>query len=522
MKKYIVYFLLPLFVWGCFKDEGNYDYVDGIEIDVQGIEKKYEKKVFQEKLEITPTVRAVRPEDRCEYLWLIYPEGGSSIEAIDTIAREKDLDWLVNVKPGSYTVEFIATDCDRLNFFKRCTTKLVASTDYTEGFYVLKETSEGNTELDLHSFNRGIEQHDLLARVHGAAFSGRPDNLGLFFNFSFIDEETGEPENERTLNIITEDNAYILRTTDLTTIRDHSSMFYEVLKDDKPYALRNSAMQYKLGNIYLSSRGASYSTGDRFGLPAAVADYPEMGGSPFGFFDSYAAMLNLGIFYYFDSNTGTFCSLSPLFGKFEMSVFPEGCGIRHRLIHYAPAGLDFNTFTVKHYALFQDKDNASKHYLYKFLYSPMAGNKVEIAEIPSASLLNRADKIVLSKEQDFYYFISDNRLYRYVVGYHQDEELNLTGISATERIVLLKERYYYETAPMMGGSAVFNYLVVGTYDGEDYRLYFYNMVGGAPAGMAEKVITGKGKPVDIQYMTPDFINFNGFYSNYMATQYNEY
>ena len=521
MRKYILSFLLSLLFTGCFKDEGNYDYADGIEIDVQGIEEKYEKKVFQDKLEITPTVRAVRPEDRCEYLWLIYPEGNTSIEAIDTIAREKDLDWLVDVKPGSYTIEFIATDCDRLNFFKRCTTKLVASTDYTEGFYVLKETAEGNTELDLHSFDRTIMQNDLLARVHGSAFPGRPDNLGLFFNFNFINEESGEQENERTLNIITENDAYILRTTDLTTIRDHSSMFYEKL-DDKPYALRNSSMSYSLGNIYLSSRGASFTQGNRFGWPASIADYPEMGGSPFGFFDSYAAMLNMAIFYYFDSHTGTFCSLSSVFGKFEMSVFPEGRGIRHRLLHYGAAGLDFNTYTVRHYALFQDKDNASKHYLYKFLYSLTIGNDIEISEIPSGSLLNRADKIILSKEQNFYYFVADNRLYRYWVDNNQEEELTLSGISATEQIVLLKERYYYEQPPLLGGSPVFSYLVVATYDGENYRLYFYNTVGGAPAGTPKKTTSGKGKPVDIQYMLPAFTNMNGYYSSYITTQYNEY
>lgn len=521
MNKYMICLLLPLLVWGCFKDDGNYDYADGIEIDVQGIEKKYNLIAFQDKLEITPTVHAVRPEDRCEYLWLIYPKNNLYKSAIDTICREKDLDWPVNVKPGDYIVEFIATDCDRLNFFKRCTTQLTASTIYTEGFYILKETANGNTELDLFSPDRKISQSDVLTTVYGKAFSGRPDNLGLFFNFSFINEENGEQEMVQTLNVITEDNAYILRTTDLATIRDHASMFYEEL-DDKPYALRNSftRMMNISGGVYLSSHGASFSISNRFGLPASIADYPEMGGSPFGFFESYAGTLNLGIFFYFDSHTGTFCTLNPMFGKFEMTTFQEGHNIPHRLIHFGPAGLDEKTLTLRHYALFQDKDNVSKHYLYKFYYSPILGNNAEVAELPETSLFNRADRIVLSKSVDnFYYFVTDNHLYRYWVDKDLEEELNLAGVSATEQIVLLKERYYYET---MGAPVKFNYLVVGTYDGEGYHLYFYNTVGGAPAGAPVKMISGNGKPVDVQYMTPSFANLRGYYSSRMTEQYNEY
>ncbi len=521
MNKYMICLLLPLLVWGCFKDDGNYDYADGIEIDVQGIEEKYNLIAFQDKLEITPTVHAVRPEDRCEYLWLIYPKNNLYKSAIDTISREKDLDWSVNVKPGDYIVEFIATDCDRLNFFKRCTTQLTASTTYTEGFYILKETADGNTELDLYSPNRDIALSNLLTNVHGKAFTGRPDNLGLFFCFNFINEENGEQEMVQTLNVITEDNAYILRTTDLATIRDYSSMFYEKL-DDKPYALRNSSISAMstLGEVYLSSRGASFSMGNRFGWPASIADYPEMGGSPFGFFESYAALFGVGIFQYFDSNTGTFCSLNSMLGAFDLTPFPEGRNIPHSLIHYGPAGMDGQSGTLRHYALFQDKDNASKHYLYKFLYNSRAGNRAEILELPEASLFNRADRIVLSKSVDnFYYFVTDNRLYRYWVDQDLEEELNLTGVPATEQIVLLKERYYYET---MGAPAAFNYLVVGTYDGEDYHLYFYNTVGGAPAGAPVKMTSGKGKPVDVQYMTPSFANLRGYNSRAMTEQYNEY
>lgn len=517
MKKYMVCCLLPLLAWGCFKDEGNYDYASDIEIKVEGIKENYGSKFLQEKLEITPTVQAVRPEDRCEYLWLIYPEGANSTSVIDTIGREKDLVWIIDVKPGNYQMEFIATDCDRMNFFKRCTTKLTVSTPYTEGWYVLKETAAQATELDLHSPDRETAFVDLLASVHGAAFPGKPDNLGLFFNFKYIDEESGERSVERTLNIVTEDNAYILRTTDLATVRDRSSMFYE-MSDDKPYALRNVSMMNNAGLVYLSSHGASFSEGDRFGLPASSVDHPEMGGSPFGFFESIAFQLNLGLFFYFDQNTGTFCTLSPMMGKFKMCEIPEGCNIPHRMVHYGSAGLDMQTFTIKHYALFADKANSSKHYLYQFLYNPLGGgNSIKISEIPAASSLNRADRIVLNKDLGFYYFVADNKLYRYWVAEQRDEPLALAGIPGSEQIVLLKERFYNNTEQL-----IFNYLVVGTYDGENYRLYFYKTVGGAPAGNPEKTLKGKGKPIDIQYLTSGFVNYNGYWSRSITEWYNEY
>lgn len=517
MKKYIVCFLLPLLAWGCFKDEGNYDYTDGIEIKVEGIEEDYGKRYMQQKLEIRPTVRAVHPEDRCGYLWLIYPENNTSTDGIDTIGREKDLDWTIDRKPGNYKMEFIATDCDRMDFFKRCTTKLTVATLYTEGFYVLKETSGGETDLDLYLSDRDTTLNDVLTAVYGNAFPGKPDNLGLFFNFRYIDEESGEQNVERTLNVVTEDNAYILRSTDLATLRDHSSLFYGN-SDEKTYALRNIAMGYNPGVVHLSSHGASFSEGNRFGMAAGRADYPETGGSRFGFFESYAAMLNLGVFFYFDEKTGTFCTLSSSFGNFEMCKVPEGHHIPHRMLHYGAAGIDMNTLVVRQYALFEDKDDASVHYLYKLFYEFGAGLRLEISEVPAGSLLHGADRVALNKEFGFYYFVAGNRLYRYWVSEDREEALALPGIPDSEQIVLLKERYYKD----LNGTPYFNYLVVGTYDGDFYKLYFYNTVGGAPAGDPVMVAEGKGKPVDIQYMTSGFVQLGGFASRNMTEVYNEY
>ncbi len=72
--------------------------------------------------------------------------------------------------------------------------KLSVSTTFSQGFYILKETADGNTELDVYTQNGLVS--DLLASTQGEALSGSPRNLSVGYSQAFY-RHRGEQNGER-------------------------------------------------------------------------------------------------------------------------------------------------------------------------------------------------------------------------------------------------------------------------------------------------------------------------------------
>lgn len=176
-KVFILYIGMILLVGGCYDDKGNYDYTDIGDITITGIENSYTAIALAKKLEIKPTVTSKNPEDTFEYLWTVYnPNYYDSYltEAIkvDTIGREKDLSYEVNLQQGSYTLVYTVKNVNN-NYTVYRKIPLTVSTQFNEGFYMLKETESGDTELDL-CLNDDTHNDNLLAKSLGAPMSGAP------------------------------------------------------------------------------------------------------------------------------------------------------------------------------------------------------------------------------------------------------------------------------------------------------------------------------------------------------------
>jgi hypothetical protein len=125
MRTIIVLTLLALCA-ACMEERGTYDYkkfnevvVDAL-LDANGnpVPATFEA-VINDTLRLTPRLSQTiaTDESNLEFYWYIYGLRGESA-VMDTISRERDLAWMVDVLPDQYRARFIARDVDTRVFFR--------------------------------------------------------------------------------------------------------------------------------------------------------------------------------------------------------------------------------------------------------------------------------------------------------------------------------------------------------------------------------------------------------------------
>lgn len=122
------------------------------ELTVSGLEETYTKTAYiQEHLQINPVVEGYS-DNELSYHWILINDQtgktnakGDTIQPID-LGTEKNLDYEVNLAPGDYQVRLYTT-VNKTGLVNIAYASLVVQTSFSQGFYVLKETADGNTEM---------------------------------------------------------------------------------------------------------------------------------------------------------------------------------------------------------------------------------------------------------------------------------------------------------------------------------------------------------------------------------------
>ena len=84
--------LLSVLCWSCYDDQGNYDYHELNRTAVSGIDPVYRCDLLS-RLSIPVVIQSEDKDRTYDYVWMYHKSEGS--KKIDTISREKDLDWVV-------------------------------------------------------------------------------------------------------------------------------------------------------------------------------------------------------------------------------------------------------------------------------------------------------------------------------------------------------------------------------------------------------------------------------------------
>jgi hypothetical protein len=377
---------------------------------------------------------------------------------------------------------------------------------------VLKEVN-GETDMDLHiSDNQLIE--NLLYNKNGYRIAGTPNSLNVLLKYSYLDTTTASYRPTTALAVSTTEDFHIVDIADMATIYDHANMFYSGSAENEE-SLYASFVTY--GAVYFSDKGVNFSNYDlvygeggvgKFGDKLSVSGNCKP--------NRHIVVSSTGT-YYFDELNKRFlaCSDNGLLLPFDNSY--AGANPGHG---YQPNEMTHELkFMGNHemisdqpwaFAIMQDQDG--KSYLYELempdamemmmadwgydvLYNPIqAVTDISNQKLAEAKLWATNEKLAR-----VIYFVADGQLYSYNINEKQETALTLQGLGAGEEIVYLRNRFW------TGGSEKnFNYLAVGTQQGNRYKVYFYELQGATPTGAPVRILEGEGRLSSVHYITPEF------------------
>jgi hypothetical protein len=500
MKTYFI--ILSIFttwlVSSCYQDKGNYAYTEISQVTVTGLAPSYTCMAMQDVLHLAPGITSDQPGETFSCLWTVgnnpYPAS-----AVDTIGTENELDYPVNLRPGSYTIILRVTNMTNghATFY---TTSLYVLTQFSLGYYVLKDMGD-YTELDLHLPDGNIAP-DLLEKSTGRRLNGKPRSLGIAFTYYYINPETMTYGMATPLNICTERDAWVMRMEDMGLIYTHNELFLGEVPDDIPYYMTH----HGLGLAYMSSKGVySYMLigvgSGKFGFPVDVqggcspnVNSLVMAPTLFFFDDAHHRFLSLG-------NTGRLSTFDNNGPGGESMPFAAN-DIPHELLYF---GHSFTGQQVHEgFAIFEENAPSKQRYLYRLLLDELTHHNpiTSVTSIDPSLKFSQATYFATNElDASLIYFLHDNQLYAYDVRMGTEELLSPAGIGSGEEITYVSNRYYVNPDD---AEANFNYLVVGTHQSGKYKLYLYEMLGGKPYGAVKRIMEGNGKVTKMQYTTNKF------------------
>lgn len=505
-----------LLLAGCFDDDSTY--ADGNvvgDIVVTGMEEAYTKTAYMgEMLAISPEVQSFVGENDMTYRWLLLDantgneDKQGNVAEPTVIATEKNLNYEVAIAPGTYQIRLEATATPSgYTVYKTAT--LTVRTTFSQGFYVLKETADGNTEVDLMTLD-GKQGMNLMEQVDGAPLKGAPQSLVPVYKMNYINTDNDEMENTCAIVVTSEaGDLKVCRTSDFKTVFDRSCIRFDAMADEeKPYGIFLTQMYMGMltskGLYSTTSGGGSGSpTSGRFGYPST-----ECGGSRYFFSDpvnSYGG----GAFW--DETAHSLMSydynmqaMALTYDDYTGEETTQGL-MGSECLH---CGYNFMSYASTGLFVLNDKAAAAR-YLYLTDSSFFGTYLTNRIRIPAGShAANATSYSTCGLSASYLYCVDGGKLY--ACNFNDDSlpevEINPQGIGNGETISMVTNQYWM---PSMGGDT-FDYLIVGTTSGDSYKLYFYETNGGAPQGQPVYTLSGKGKVKCVRFINDSFETFNWY------------
>lgn len=476
----------------CFSDDSKTLGELVSDIEVTGIENSYVKTAFVENLDIVPVITTAYND--LSYEWLLLTPGNTIDDeaSVEVIGTEKDLHYEVGLAPGTYQVRLNVKSLGT-NYTRCYYTTLTVQTQFSSGFYILKETAEGKTDVDLFTMDN-IFIPDMLVKTQGQAMEGKPSALNIVYDQYYIDEKSNTIDKQNTVVLVSDaKQIQVHRTSDFAKIFDRSNLLFDEMEaDEVPYGIFNQGMW---GTVYASNKGFRYTnnpngsfytnpTSGKFGFPMIPLDASTF----------MAYQVTVSGMYYWDQSTH-----SLMMGDTYLDPYPvtykdgSGTELTQNLSTYKPLSCGTNFVSRNETDNFILENTANgKRYVYLMSSARYNSYLTKYLEVPAYSKMAKANCFATNGISARYiYFATDNKLYGYA--FNTDEyteaEMSLQGIGSGEQIVYLENLFYN------GSTNKFDYLVVGTQKGNDYKLYMYEMPAGTgtPTGAPVKTCSGTGK-----------------------------
>lgn len=499
MRNYILLLCLCLtaFLSACFDDDSTVatDATRVHKIDIEGLQDT-SAVAFSTVLELTPEVKGFAEGD-LSFAWYIY--GGQFGEDHEyrkhRIGEEKTLVYPVELKIGHYTVICEATHRES-GYFGLKEFELNVSSAFSNGFYALKETAEGNTELDFYNYREKETINDLLITVHGAPLAGKPRNMNAVYAKMYIDPATAESTYATGMFVANGENDFVLyNTIDMSVMFDRNSLFFGTMEADEiPYAMGTAAMS----NFYFSNKGVASDNlgGGFFSSPYATGKLTSpMGSGASAFVQAY----NGSALSYWSETEHILMRTDGREIEYEEGY--TGIKMNWDKSTVVASGWNHTSGSNVIWYLFDVEEEG------RYLVFIEKGSISEVRLLDAGLSLAKASVIAGNgKQASFIYSVRDNRIYRYSMP--EETESPVSAPALPEGTITYVSHLFY--------SYTFDYLVIGVQSGEKYTVVMYEIKAGVPLGEPKHTFSGTGILKKVCYATT---TSDGFEPNSLVFSY---
>lgn len=495
--------LCALLLAACHKDMNSYDYSTIEEIEVNGIAESYNAVSNVDVLKIAPEVSSNLPDAHFEHTWTVYENNAQGyIPTVDTLSREKNLEFAVTLPAKSYTLVHIVTN-KTTGLSKYTNVTLHVNTEYTRGWYVLKDDG---TSSDLDQFitdgsiipgNRKNE--NIYSFINGEKLTGKGTRLTFLNNYRST-AESATPINTRTLFVGTEKDMAAVFINTLEAIRRAGTLFFggsSVETKDMVAFISSSTINLMNNNRVYGIYAMTPNSGI-FGTYAMRDDKNSAYSlSPYFFTTSNSYP------YLFDNTSSSFVT-SVMAGPVLTNITDDGdtqmpaqrnnkkaLYLGYQKDEYDPVNYKF---LAKGWGLFEDKDDPTLRIL---TYLEPDGYKMKM----TCDTLRMEDRLfhaslhtLLVGAENLMYFVHDGQVYsRNLSNGNERQQFVVPG---GEEVTFIRHRKYSETG------YAFDYLMVGTKVGSRYKIRFFEKTSGNLTAEPAFVLEGEGAPRDVIYISP--------------------
>lgn len=489
---YIVLLWMATVLASCFQDDSSLGTREVGAIKIAELKDTSMISYSGKVLRISPKVEAGYPEAEMSYAWYIY--GGSFEEKNDyrayPIGEEKELAYEVNLPSGSYTVVFEATAGN--SYAQNTKFSLTVSTPFSQGFYILKETAEGNTELDLSTKDGLVE--NLMESLLGESLKGKPIGLSVIYDNGYIDDRDLEMKADNMVHVFTEQDYRAFRTEDMYQTFSRDNLMFEPVPADETFC---AAIQDPNGICFLSNKGFYRSN---TGVSSGKLGVPDVeGGSKF--IQSLGAGQAATVFWNEETHGLGEMTDGDWSERYEL---PSGFDATN--LECLASGLNHSTAEEIGWFLCADV-NTGKRLLFMIkAEDPTGWGFYEVTEITVNAVA--ADKHLATGnviggnglDASAIYVADNSGIYLFDLATQAETSFPLQGIEG--EIVYVSNNYLNINFLGTLSPDNFNYLLVGTQKGDQYNLYFYdNLVGGIPVKAPKQIITGTGTVKGVRYLS---------------------
>lgn len=489
MKYLYLYFALfclgAVSLVSCIDSEDDV-FGEKLEITVSNIEDDIHVNIG-DNLTISPEISPADREYEC--FWGVANKN-NQYSIIDTISRERNLDFNVALGTGNYTLRFCAKDKET-GIFSYTQYNLIVETDMSTGWWVLKKSSNG-TDVDLHTPVKAI--NDILYTRNGKAMTGNPVDLAYTPNFFIFDPLTDKNVNNTVVFLTSDNDMAVVDYFTGMVKRTYDDMFAEMPANRSIQAIFKGASDVHLvadGDLYTLPI-SKYSPYYRQFVIKHTGDYQL---SPYRVASGWSNPM------LFDDASSSFCIVDRgapalVYGKENAS--PAHMNLNMDLVFMGGRTTGSNG-GENGYAILKEKGAEKYHLAYldatkssSDMNSTNASyNQVisEINEMPEGLDVVNAQVRAMSQDNNFIYFVKDNKLFSCNLDTYEEREQTIDA-TAGETINYLEYAKFMQ--PWNDQTQWFAYLLVGTKVGDSYKLYLHPVQGGNTQP-AEKVLEGKGE-----------------------------